>query len=291
MGPQETSFPVKKVYQDSYLFLKNNPIYFYPYLILIFLEVLSILVLFLAPQNPLRLVFGPQIRTFWGERFLHYPFNFLLLPKLASYARTALAVIFGSLLTAMAVAMASDGFNNKKLNLGRSFIVALKKYLFIFIVIFVLNLGFHFARKIVPIGLFKYFVAGHTRLLFIGSKWWLGPIAIGINFLLAVFIQALFIYIIPVFIIENKKFLSSLGMAFGFFFRLFKSTLILVLLPTLLYIPIIILSFNGAFLMNKFFPEIVLLLEFLGTLLINLIIDPVITLSTTRLYLNKRQGH
>lgn len=290
MASRETSFPaVRKVYQDSFLFLKNSPIFFYPFLILIFLEVFSILVLFSIPRAPLNTILGPIIKVKWGERFLHYPLNFFLLPKLVSYARIVLAVIFGSLLTGMAVSIASDGFNNKKPKLGRSFIVSLKKYLFIFIVIALFNISWFFIERIIPNFLVKYFVAGHTRLLFINYKLWQGPISTALNFLLAVIFQSIFIYIIPVFIIENKKFFPSIISAFGFLIRYLKITLTLVLLPMLSFIIIIILNYNSLFLMDKFFPGIILLLIFLGTLLINLVIDPLITASTTLFYLNKRE--
>src|SRR4030042_4575140 len=60
-------------------------------------ELLSLIILYYSPRQPFRVIFGPPIKTFWGERFLHYPFFFMLLPKLLSTARMVLSVFIGSL--------------------------------------------------------------------------------------------------------------------------------------------------------------------------------------------------
>ena len=66
---------------------------------------------------------------------------------------------------------------------------------------------------------------------------------------------------------------------------MFSKTLLLVGLPLVIYLPIAILNFNSLFLINKLFPEFILVVAILGILLSNLIIDPLITISTTWLYI------
>lgn len=135
MHPKETSSSIiKKVYNTTVNSLKNHPAIFLPFLIFAILEFAALVFFYLTPRMPLRVIFGPIIRTFWGERFLHYPLNFLLLPKLASLSRMVLSVIFSSLLTGMAVAIILDIYNKKHVKLEAAFKSALKRYLDLFTV-------------------------------------------------------------------------------------------------------------------------------------------------------------
>jgi hypothetical protein len=290
MSPQDShTLSIKKAYNTTVKSFKNNPALFVPFIIFAILEFISLIIIYLAPRMPLRLIFGPPIRTFWGERFLHYPLNFLLLPKLTSLARMGLTILLGSLLTGMAVAITLDIYNKKQIKLAASFKTAFKKYIYLFSVVFLFTLLFCLLVKIVTIVLIKYFIAGQSRLLFLGPGIWLGPILLIINFLLALFVQSAFIYTIPFIIIEKEKLIKAIIKSFVLFKKLFVPTLILVGLPMLLYIPVIILQYKGAILMNRLFPEFVLLLSVLGVIISSLVIDPLVTISTTFLYLLNKE--
>lgn len=291
MSSQKTDTPsIKKVYNTTLQSLKKNPTLFIPFVIFAIFEFLALIIVFLAPRVPLRLIFGPFIRTFWGERFLHYPFNFLLLPKLASFSRMGLSVLLGSLLTGMAVAIVFDVYNKKHLKLRTSFNTALKKYIYLFAVVFVFTALFYFSMKFITSALIKYFIAGHRRLLFLGPGIWMGPILMLINFLIAILIQSAFIYAIPILMIERDKLVKSIIKSLVLFKKLFIPTIILVGLPMLVYIPVIVLQYNSAFLINRVFPESILLLSILGIIISSLVIDLIVTISTTFLYLmNKEQ--
>jgi hypothetical protein len=56
----------------------------------------------------------------------------------------------------------------------------------------------------------------------------------------------------------------------------------------LIYIPIIILNNNTVLLINKFFPEVIVGVVFLGILISSLVIDPLVTVSTALLYLENK---
>lgn len=287
MTSKKFRLPVTKIYQETLIGLKKNPSLFTPFLIFSIVELISLLALFLIPRMPLRILFGPIVRTFWGEIFLHYPANFLLLPKLASFARMGLTILIGSLLTGVAVGMISDFYAQKRINLKHAFKLAFKNYLSLIIIVFTFTAGYYFLTKLFTLLLYKYFSSGHSRLLFIKAHIWFGPIFIVFNFFLGIFIQALFIYAIPFLLLGKKKILPAIIKSFVLFKRLFLSTLILVSLPMIIYIPLVILSYNNAVLMDKFFPEITLWVLALTTLVTSLVIDSIITVSTTLLYLEK----
>jgi len=286
---ETTTAIIKKAYLNTKQSVKNAPAIFIPFIIFAIIEFIALICIYLAPRMPLRLILGPPIRTFWGEGFLHYPLNFLLIPKLMSLSRMFLSIIFSSVLTGMAVVIISDIYNKKHLNLETAFKSALKKYISLFSIVFILILLYYGLIKIVNTGLAKYFIAGHTRLLFLGVRAWLGPILFVINFILGVLIQSAFIYAIPTLIIENEKLPKSITRSFALFKKLFVPTLILVGLPILFYIPIVIIQGNSTILMNKLFPEFILWVAILG-IIVNALIDLVITTSCTFLYLMNREG-
>ena len=279
-----------KAYNTSIKSLKNHPALFLPFIIFAILEVIVLVIIYLAPRMPLRLILGPLISTFWGERFLHYPANFLLLPKIASLSRMGLAVIFSSLLSGVAVALVFAVHNKKQIKFKEAFKSALKKYSSLFIVVLIFTLLFYFLVKLVAIGLLNYFMAGHSRLLFLKPGIWMGPILSAINFMLALLIQSAFVYAIPLLIIEKQKLIKAVIGSFVLFKKLFIPTLILVGLPMLVYIPIIILNSKTAFLIDKVFPEFILLVSFLSIIISSLVIVTIVTVSTTFLYLASKES-
>lgn len=291
MALQKTgSHSIGKIYNNTLKSFKSNPALILPFLIFAVIESLVLIIIFLVPRVPFRAVLGPPIRTLWGEGYLHYPFNFLLLPKLASNSRMALSILFASLLSGSAVFMVWDVYNRKHAKLTLSLKSALKKYFSLFFIVFLLVISYYALMKVLYIGLVKYFLAGHSRLLFLKANLWLGPILTIAAFVLAILIQSLFIYAIPVLIIEKEKLLKSIFKSFVLFKKLFVPTVILVGLPMLIYIPIIVLNQNVAFLIDRVFPEFVLVVAFLGTVLSSLVIDPLVTVSTTILYLKNKEN-
>lgn len=290
MSSQETSISlIKKVYNHTLKSLKNNPALFLPFFIFAVFEFIALIFIYLAPRAPLNKVFGPPIRVFWGEGFLHYPVNFLLLPKLAFLSRMFLYIFLGSLLTGMAVAIISDIHHKKHLNLKACFKTALKNYIYLFTIVFIISVLFYFLVKITNIALVRYFIAGHRQLLLLSAKMWLGPLSIAINFIFGLLIQSIFIYAIPLLIIANEKFNKAIIKSFALFKGLFIPTIILVGLPMLIYIPIIVLQYNSAVLINKLFPESVLYVLICGIIISALAIDPLVTISTTQLYLINKE--
>ena len=198
-----------KVYKTTSQYLKGHPVIFIPFTLFALVELIVLTVLYLAPRAPLKAILGPPIRTFWGEAFLHYPTNFLLLAKLDSLARMCLSVVIGSLLTGVAAALILGVYNKKHPKLGTAFKTSLKKYFSLALVVLLITVLFYALTKGIFIGLAKYFMAGHAKLLWLGPRLWLGPIILIINFILAVLIQSVFTYCIPAIIIDNVKFLKS----------------------------------------------------------------------------------
>jgi len=260
--------------------VKQKPAIFIPFVIFTLIDLFWIILLFLAPRNPFIRLFGPPIRAIFGEKFLHYPINFILLPQLVSYSRMGLAVVFSSLLSGISVAI----LYKKPLK------TAFKKYSGLFLIVFIIYALFLILIKAYGFLLVKYFMAGHKSLLFIGAKWWLGPISSVAVFIFSVILQLAFVYVIPVLIREDETFIKAVLKGLRFSVKNLLLTFLLIILPMLLYIPINILTQRAPFLIDRFFPEAVLILMIVSSIVNSLVIDPLITLSTAFYYEKKQEA-
>ncbi|RJP28778.1 MAG: hypothetical protein C4533_03030 [Candidatus Omnitrophota bacterium] len=280
--------PVIKVYKTLFSTLKEHRQLILPFIYFAYFELAALIFIFIIPRDPFVRVFGPWVRTFWGEAFLHYPANFFLMPKLVSLSRMFLSIFIGSLVSGTVVLSVLEAIGNKRSYLKQSFKSASKNYISLFFIVFVITLSFYFLTKLLTIGLIKYFAGGHTKLLFIGTRAWLGPILSIISFLIALFIQSGFAYAIPFLLIEKKKIIPSVISSFKLFKKKFFATLLLVGLPMVIYGPVIVLNYNTKFLVFNVFPEFILLVSLLGIAIATLLIDPLVTIGTTILFLSDK---
>jgi len=283
-------FSLKNIYRFTFHSLNSQPKLLIPFLIFAAVEAVFLFFIYVAPRLPFRTVLGPPIRAFWGEGFLHYPANFILLPKLASMSRTFLSVILGSLTTGMAVSMAFEIYNKKAIRLPDILKSTFRRYGPLFIVLLLITAFFYGLAKLAFVSLTKYFMAGHTALLYLKPRIWLGPVLFGINLLIVIFVQAVFIYAIPLLIIAKEKLFKAIIKSFVLFIKLFIPTIILITLPVLFYIPILVLQYNTSYLINNVFPESVLILAFVSIIISSLVVDFLITVSTTFLYLKNKEN-
>ena len=273
-----------KALSKSLTTFRQYPSIVIPFLAFTIIELIALIALYNIPRQPLVGILGPPVRTFWGEKFLHYPYNFLILPKISYYSRIVLSVFFGSLLMGTAIALIGAFHYKKPIRLGKALQFAFRKYILLFAVLLLLTALYYFLDKCITLGLVKYFIAGHKKLLFLNAKAWLGPILPVLTFLLAILLQSLFAYALPAVIIGNEKLLSALWKSVVLCKRLFITTLIIVTVTLLLFVPILTLIYNSTFLINKLFPEFILYVLIAGVIAYSLIIDLCLTLFTTNIY-------
>jgi len=277
---------------NSYLIvfkaLKNRKQIWLPFLVFVLVELVGLFLIYITPRQPFVKALGPIVKAFWGERFLHYPLNFVLLPQLASLSRNFLSVFLGPLTTGLAVFMIAEAYHARTVKLGKSLRAAFSKYLSVFFVILCVTALFFGALKLSSWGLAKYFISGHRALLGLGPRAWLGPLLIAINFIFIIFIQGIFIYCIPLIMLENMKLLQAIGRSVAIFFKMFFSTVMLIIIPLLFFVPIVVLQYNTAAIINKFVPEYVLYIAIAAVLVNSLIVDLFITTTTTVLYLENK---
>ena len=94
---------VVDIYRQVFGLLKKDPTLFMLFAMISLFDLIALLILFLAPIAPVSYILAPIIRTFWSDYYLHYPQNFLLLPKLFNHAHFLIVATFGILVNGFAV--------------------------------------------------------------------------------------------------------------------------------------------------------------------------------------------
>jgi zinc transporter ZupT len=102
---------------------------------------------------------------------------------------------------------------------------------------------------------------------------------------LAVGLQGLFVYSFPYVVIKGKKFLPALFLGMRFFFRTFLKTFLVILVPMILYIPMSMLRGSIGILADMSSPEVVVLILFIGILVGTVIVDALVTIVTTAIFI------
>src|SRR3989338_3524603 len=106
-----------EVYKHAFLVLKKNPTIWFLFLAISVVDLISLALLFLSPSPPVSFVLAPVIERFWGEKYLHYPNNFLLLPELFRLTHFAILTVFGVFVTGIAVKkIEQDNARNENLS-------------------------------------------------------------------------------------------------------------------------------------------------------------------------------
>ena len=122
--------------------LNKNPTIILAFIIVGLFDAFAILILFLAPQEPLSAIFAPPIRKFIGEQFLHYPLNLILIQRLFNYAHIFIVGTIGILMTALAINMLQEQRSGINPGILTNFIKGSKRFfviLAIWLIFFIIS--------------------------------------------------------------------------------------------------------------------------------------------------------
>jgi hypothetical protein len=279
---------MKKIFSSIYFVFAqvwNNPIIVIPFLLLALFQGMGLYLVYLSPQYPVSILLGPPVRAFFGEKFLHYPLNFIVLPKIYSYVINTVNFFPGILLNALQILIIDSLYNKKSMHLWQMLGLCIKK-IHLLILFWLINYYCNYFS-------FKY---SYSLLLFLNRflSPYLSPLnplinnhpkfyilfASGISFLC----QILFLYALPLILLHNKNFYLSMKDNFKMLYRLFFPSVFLFSCGAIFFIPVLFIKTRILFFMQQYFPEIAL--SILGVeILIMFILNYVLTTSTTYLYL------
>ncbi len=285
----------KPSYQNPLMILKSalftlssHPIILYPFILIAFLQTIALEILYFSPRPPLVSFFGPVVRTFWRKAFLHYPYNFLLLPKLFYYSQVAIYLFIGAYLSAVAVHIIQLINGNKTVTIRNAFRATFKLYIHIFVsalLSLILIKIFSDALNVVYVRATEIrsesgIYAILKNIILYGEPYF--------RLLIAVFVTTIFAYVIPVIIIEKAKIHKALWVNFKVLGKTLWTTFLIIFLPMVLYVPILILRSSVAPYIDSNFPEGYALLILLS-IVMTLFIDAFVLTAVTTLYLIKRE--
>lgn len=273
MGLKEKFKAVLAVWATTFRTLRENPNILIPFLLVGLFDAIILVLIYLAPRQPFSTLLAPPIRAFWGEQYLHYPVNFLLIPRLFHYVHILSMGFIGVLMTGLAIGMVYQSRQGIRPIVLTNLIRSAKRYLSLV------------AIWLVIFGLVTLAFKGPQFLLHLKQPMMV-QIALWGSFLAGILIEVVFIYAMPAVMIEKKRAWSAIKRSITFARSMFLATFLLVMLPTLLYIPLILLKGRLPTLMSRFFPEMVLIVLGLG-IVVSVVIDCLVTCSATTLFLNK----
>ncbi len=259
-----------EIYQQTFSMLKENPTIWILFVLLGIFDFAALAILYFAPSAPVSMVVAPIIRTFWDDRYLHYPENFMLLPRLFNHAHFLILSIFGVAITGMAIKKIEAHAHGEHLSTLSAAGAVFKKYFslvaawLLFYAVFMLSLK--------------------NIMMFLPRAVW---IQLSAGFFLGLAIQALFAFLLPALLISDKGLFRDLWQGFLLGGRYFFLTCLLIAIPMAV---VVMLSFFKALtpLIVQIYPEMVLGVLAIG-IVISLLVDLFVTISTTLLYLKVRE--
>jgi uncharacterized membrane protein YesL len=258
--------------EDTLAILKETPVLWVLFLVFALIDFSALFVLHSAHSEPFSWVLAPIIRSFWGERFLHYPDNFALLPKLFNHANFLILSVFGILISGIVIKKMEARTENSELKISSAAGIVFKKY-FLLLMVWLFAYGvFVFTLKAV--------------LVRLPSALWIQLFA---GFILSVLVQSLFTFLLPALVLSPKGFFRNLwkGMVFGF--RYLPVTGLLIAVPMLVMTLLSAFkAFSPVFAQSN--PEFVLFTLCVG-IIISLGVDLAVTSSTTMLFLKERRNY
>ncbi|GEM_PF-1177711 len=261
---------VVDIYQQIFTAVKKDPTIFvlFTFIALVDLGVLTFL--FLAPMAPVSNLLAPIIRTFWDDIYLHYPQNFLLLPKLFKHAHFLVMATFGIWVNALVVKKIENQLTERK-----------KRSL--------LSLSGSVLKKYIPLlfsWLAVYFLFTNSLKLI---NWFMPKVLVlhlGVLFAMTLAAQSLAAFLMPVILCGGKNFFQSWKEAFRQGVLNFKTMSVLTLIPIL---AVVLLAFLSAFtpVYVRIYPELTLWILVLVSIAMTLV-DFFVTSTATVLFLEQR---
>jgi hypothetical protein len=252
----------------------KRPVILLPFLIAAFFDGLALELIYFFPRKPVSFIITPIIRKFFGETFVHYPGNLLLLPKLFYYAQVVTYIVIGVFLTAIAINMYKNIKADLPLRTNALIKNALKRYPS-FLIYGVLLIALALILK--KVDFFIIIKVLKVRSPFIASLF---------LFLTNIIMQTFLILTVPIIVVQKKSLLKAFGGSIYLAARNFFGLFILILVPFLLYLPISLLKGFSVKLVDLTFPEINLYVAGAG-IVIAVFIDCFIAACTTQFLLDE----
>lgn len=263
--------------------LTANPVLLFPFAAIAFIQLLILEVIYFSPRFPLVKFFGPMIQRLEGEAYLHYPQHLVIVPKWFQTAQYFIYLFISSFLVAVAVDMIAAFNNNKKYGFAAAVRNTRSCYVHVVLAAFAAFFIFYGLGQCYGLLIARALQIKSQAGIFFIIKMTVLRGTPYFNLLIGVLVTALFALIYPIIVIDRKKFFSAFALNFKYFFKSFWVIFSVVLIPTLFYVPFLLLR-------NNLPPSMFLLAEtrlllIVVSVLMMVFIDAVVYSAVTTYYL------
>lgn len=282
------NYSIRKNWISTFEVLTKNPVIFTPFIFIAFLECFALEIAYFSARFPLSNVFAPIIRKFFGEPFLHYPGNLVLLPRLFYYGQIAIYIVVGAFLAASAVQIFVNIRTGHPVILKAIMKSTAKRYmsfvgyaLIYIILMFILERGEGFAllksARLISRHLFKI----SPQLYSMATAKFM--------FLTFAIVQTFLMLTIPIIITEKKALIKAIIGSIAVAARNFLKVFCLVLVPLLFYLPVIFMKTFLVAIMDKTIPEASVYITLLG-IVTSVFVDCFVIISVTQFLLDTKKA-
>jgi len=278
---------ITQIWQNSLELIAKRPILLLPFIIFGCIKGIALEFLYFSSRKPISFVISPIVRKFFGERFIHYPGNILLLPKLFYYAQTFIYISIGIFLAGISINIFKDIKAEKTLKpaviikntaghymsfLGYGLIAVIIIFIARETDLFILRRCFGLASNYAP-----NFVARVAPFI--------TTLAI---FLTNVFTEVFLALALPIIVIKKRPLFKALRESAYLGIRNFFGLFALLVVPFFMYLPISLLKLNhvSAKLAGLTFPEINVYIIVAG-IVASLLIDCFVVICASQFLLDR----
>jgi hypothetical protein len=257
---------IVEIFRQTQKILKESPMIWVLFTYLAVCDLIALLVLYTAPFGPHSVIFAPIIRAIWADQYLHYPANFLLLPKLMQHAHTVILLVVGIIITGIVIKKVEASGKGGTLHSVQALKLVLPKYLPMAVCWLVSSYVFNLLIK--------------KGLPILPPNFW---VRLAGTVLLAVLSQALLSYLLPAILLSKTGVLRGIKDAFVVGVKYIVQTVALTGAPVLVLVGLAYVKSLAPFIAQAE-PERVFWLLVIA-IPITTLADLWITVSTTLLFL------
>ena len=276
---------IRKNWLSTADFIIKNRMIIFPFVIIAFVETIALELIYFSVRSPISLVMNPIIRKFFGEEFLHYPVNLVLLSRLFYYAQMVIYILLGVFLTATSVTL----FKNIKAALpikANAIIRTLSRRYILFIGYGITMIVFIVLIKRMDIFIFSKVMRLVSKLLpQISPKLSYTCLTVFL-FLTNIILQTLVMLTVPIMVIQGKSLPRAMAKSIYLGIRNFRTIFALISLPFLIYLPSMLLKSFSVELAGRTFPEINLYITAFG-IVISIFVDSFLIICVSQFLLDK----
>jgi|Deesub1362B_J571_1020462.scaffolds.fasta_scaffold00832_6 hypothetical protein len=244
-----------------------------PFLLFAFLEFLILGMLLNFYEAPFAGILVPLIKRFFGEQYLHYPNNFVILPFLFQNLNLLLTGVIGVVIVGMAISMFAEFFRNQKAAFFASLNLALSKYWRLIFIWFIETV----AVLLITVG------GPICYIQFLGKGGGFRAVEV-LSFFVGLWIFAVFAYATIGVIWDGLKIREALKMSLRIFVKNWFFTYVFIFIPNIIIWPFNYLASQTGFVLSKFNPQMVVYL-LMTVILLSIFTNYFLVTTLTRCYL------